>query len=114
LSAEETTKVNGIITEIPANSGEAPDLATATFKAPSEASKTCPDCTSGFKGRVGIYEILVVNPSVEAVIRSGQVSDQDMRKIASEQGMVTMLQDGILKAMEGLTSVDEVLRVAAI
>ncbi len=114
LTEEETGKVNEIIAAIPENSGEAPDIATAKFMKPGESSATCPACTNGFKGRVGIYEVLVVNPSVETVIRAGQVSDQDMRKIASEQGMVTMLQDGMLKAMEGLTSVDEVLRVAAI
>ena len=65
-----------------------------------------------YKGRVGLYEIFSMTKDIEAVILSGKVSEYDMLSIAQKAGMITMAQDGLLKALDGLTSVDEVLRVA--
>ena len=65
----------------------------------------------GYKGRVGIYEILTMSPELEQMILSGQVSEFEIEKLAVSQGMVTMVQDGILKVLDGVTSVDEVFRV---
>ena len=65
----------------------------------------------GYKGRIGVYEIFVMSDEIEKQINAGQVSESEMREIAKKQGMVTMAQDGILKALEGITSVDEVFRV---
>ncbi|MBI4433459.1 type II/IV secretion system protein [Candidatus Uhrbacteria bacterium] len=67
---------------------------------------------TGYKGRVGIYEILTMSKDIEEVVLSGKVSEYDMQTIAQNAGMVTMVQDGILKALDGLTSVSEVFRVA--
>ena len=111
LSPEDMERVTNIVKAIPENSGESPDLASAKFMSPNPDG--CPDCTGGYKGRVGIYEILVIDQKVEERIRAGSVTDAEMREIANAQGMVTMEQDGLLKAMEGLTSIDEVFRVAA-
>jgi len=111
LTPEETARVTKIIQAIPEASGEKPDLSTATFMAANPQG--CSACTGGYKGRVGVYEILVVDQIVGERIRSGSVSDADMREIANQQGMVTMEQDGILKAMDGQTSVQEIFRVAA-
>ncbi|HBU27722.1 TPA: hypothetical protein DEB00_01230 [Candidatus Uhrbacteria bacterium] len=111
LTTEELERVTKIIQAIPEASGEKPDLTTAHFM--TENPKGCSVCTGGFKGRVGVYEILVVDQVVEERIRSGSVSDADMRDIAFKQGMVTMEQDGLLKAMEGQTSIQEIFRVAA-
>ena len=66
----------------------------------------------GYKGRIGIYEIMIMNPKIEKIILSTNVSEYDIEKIAIEEGMVTMLQDGILKALDGITSLDEVLEKA--
>lgn len=75
--------------------------------------KGCEKCQHlGFHGRMGIYEIMSMNPAVEQLIISGHVSEYDMRKISEKHGMINMLQDGILKALEGITSLDEVFRVA--
>ena len=52
-----------------------------------------------------------MTPVVEQLILTGQVSEYEIEKIAVGNGMVTMVQDGILKAMAGITSVDEVFRV---
>jgi len=68
--------------------------------------------TVPFKGRIGVYEIFSMNKEIEAVILSGNVSEYQMIDIALRSGMITMAQDGILKALDGLTTVEEVLRVA--
>lgn len=73
----------------------------------------CEACQEiGYKGRIGIYEIFTLNKEVEKLILTGNVSEYDMQDIAIKNGMVTMVQDGILKAIDGITSVDEVFRVA--
>ncbi len=109
LDEETTAKVKAIVDSIPENSGENPDLAAATFF----NAKGCDKCSdSGYKGRVGIYEILIVNSAVEERIRAGSVTDKDMLAIGREQGMTTMVQDGMLKVMEGDTTLKEVFRVA--
>lgn len=76
-------------------------------------SPGCEACQGiGYKGRIGIYEIMVMDKDIEKTILSGQVSEYDMRGIAKSKGMVSMVQDGVLKALEGITSLDEVFRVA--
>ncbi len=64
----------------------------------------------GFKGRVGIHEVLKMTPSVKDLImknsRSSDIEDQ-----AKKEGMLTMLEDGIFKCVQGLTTIEEVLRV---
>jgi len=67
---------------------------------------------SGYKGRMGIYEIFAMSPEIEKLILSGQVSEYDMQNIAIKQGMITMAQDGLLKALDGITSVEEVFSKA--
>jgi len=70
----------------------------------------CDECHSGYRGRLGIYEVMTVSPEIEA-LAANKSTVTDIQKIAEQQGMVTMKQDGILKALQGLTSLDEVLRV---
>ncbi|MDO8667734.1 MAG: GspE/PulE family protein [bacterium] len=73
----------------------------------------CEACQSlGFKGRIGIYEIIIMNEQMEKSILSGQSSEYDMRDNAKKNGMITMVQDGLLKALDGITSVEEVFRVS--
>lgn len=66
----------------------------------------------GFQGRIGIFEVLVVNAEVEKLILDNQITEATIRQAAEHQGMVTMAQDGILKALDGITTVEEVFRVA--
>ncbi|MDO8593020.1 MAG: GspE/PulE family protein [bacterium] len=73
----------------------------------------CEACQGlGYKGRMGIYEVLTMSQEIEKLILSGQVSEYDMRDNAKKNGMITMAQDGLLKALDGITSVDEVFRVS--
>ncbi len=63
-----------------------------------------------FSGRAGIHEILKVSPAIkEAILKSG-TADQ-IQKIAEQEGMLTMMEDGIFQAVQGTTTIEEVLRV---
>ncbi|MBP7822244.1 MAG: type II/IV secretion system protein [Candidatus Moranbacteria bacterium] len=75
-------------------------------------STGCQKCNmTGFRGRKGIFEVLLMSPAVTAVINDLGNEDEILR-VALEDGMVTMTQDGILKAIEGTTTLEEVWRVA--
>lgn len=72
----------------------------------------CDECSGiGYRGRIGIYEILIMNEEIEKLILTGQVSEYQMQEIAVRHGMVTMVQDGLLKALDGITAVEEVFEV---
>lgn len=66
----------------------------------------------GYKGRVGLYEVMEVTEAIQALIVR-RATSSEIQKQAINQGMVTMRQDGYLKALTGLTTLDEVNRVAA-
>ena len=66
---------------------------------------------SGYSGRVGIFEVLDVNEKISRMVMDN-VTAQDIENEACSQGMLTMIQDGYLKALEGITSIEEVLRVS--
>jgi type IV pilus assembly protein PilB len=74
-------------------------------------AKGCPKCHGlGYKGRVGIFEIFTLNDEISQKI-SEMAPEPEILALALEAGMVMMLQDGILKALEGITSLEEVQRV---
>jgi type II secretory ATPase GspE/PulE/Tfp pilus assembly ATPase PilB-like protein len=71
----------------------------------------CAQCNKeGYKGRVGIYEVLEINDAMSKIIMENGTAD-DLRKQAEADGMITMLQDGFLKAKSGVTTIEEILRV---
>lgn len=73
--------------------------------------KGCPKCNNlGYKGRIGIFEVLTINEDIEKLIME-LAGKTEFTMAALEGGMITMLQDGILKAISGITSIDEVKRV---
>ena len=73
--------------------------------------KGCQECGgSGFKGRVGIFEVLEVTMEMQALI-TARVSEEKIKAQAIKDGMVTMLQDGFAKVEAGTTTLEEVLRV---
>ncbi len=100
---------------IPEASGEKPNLEKMVFYGPPGDKNACTACGGlGYKGQIGIYEIFAMSKDVENAILDEKVSEVHIEEIARKQGMITMVQDGLLKALDGLTSVDEVLRAAAI
>lgn len=74
--------------------------------------KGCNECGNlGYLGRVGIYEVLVVSEKISRLILE-RASTNDIEKQAVAEGMITLRQDGYLKALDGTTTMEEVLRVA--
>src|SRR3984893_17858141 len=77
------------------------------------AGRGCEECRqSGSKGRIAIHELLVVNDEVRELI-SHRASEHAIRRAARNAGMRTLLEDGILKAAQGLTTLEDVVRVVA-
>lgn len=73
--------------------------------------KGCAQCNNrGYKGRVGIYEMLEITDQVRKAILD-KASTKELFDIAQSLGMLTMAQDGFLKAKQGITTIEEILRV---
>lgn len=74
----------------------------------------CEKCNeTGYKGRIGIYEGIKMSPEVVSVIEMNPSSDE-VEKAAASQAILTLKQDGIMKVLQGITSVDELERVITI
>ncbi|MEE8131721.1 MAG: GspE/PulE family protein [Candidatus Paceibacterota bacterium] len=74
-------------------------------------AKGCEKCGGlGYKGRIGIFELLLVGKELEKVITQ-EVVGTEIKKIAITNGMVTIQQDGILKAISGFTTIEEIERI---
>jgi type IV pilus assembly protein PilB len=85
---------------------------TTVSKAKLYHGRGCPECGgTGYKGRIGIYEVLVVSEKIGKLVLE-HAPASTIEQVAREEGMITMKQDGYLKVLEGLTTLEEVLRVA--
>lgn len=72
--------------------------------------KSSKECLEGYKGRIGIYEILPITETIKDLIMKRSDSSQ-IQAQAEKEGMKTMVEDGFVKAVQGITSIEEVLRV---
>src|SRR5699024_7459922 len=73
----------------------------------------CPSCNmTGYRGRMAIHEVLVIDDSLRKLIMQS-VSASKIREYAKETGMKFLLDDGLMKVADGLTTTEEVLRVAS-
>lgn len=104
------TAVKGFIkkqlSEVPSGQLKDIDVEQLTFY----HGRGCPNCTNGYRGRIGIFEVLPMSDSIEELaVKKAPASE--LKKQAIAEGMVTMVQDGLMKALKGITTVDEVLRV---
>lgn len=81
-------------------------------KIPFYRPKKSDECPDGYKGRVGIHEVLTMSSSVRQLIMQHATSD-DIETQARKEGMLTMIEDGIFQASQGRTSLEEVLRVVS-
>ncbi len=71
----------------------------------------CEKCNGiGYKGRLGLYEIMSITPENQKIIFEQSLSDKEIEKLAIDDGMITMVQDGILKALAGLTTIEEIIK----
>lgn len=72
--------------------------------------KGCDQCQMGYKGRIGLYEVLTISKKVEEIIMQGG-SSLDIQKQALEEGMFTIHRSGLMRVAEGVTSLEEINRV---
>ena len=70
----------------------------------------CGKCNAGYKGRIGIYEAILMNETIETVITENS-NERDIKKASESQGIFDMKEDGILKILKGVTSMEELERV---
>lgn len=74
----------------------------------------CEKCNgTGYKGRIGIYEAIIADESIEKIVRKNP-SEREIKKVALAQEIYSMLQDGIIKVLSGVTSLDELGRVVGL
>ncbi len=74
------------------------------------AKQADPCAANPYKGRIGIYEVLTSSETIQKMITSHATSDE-LQQQAIKDGMITMQQDGFVKALQGLTTIEEILRV---
>ncbi len=82
------------------------------FKEPYQIfhSKGCPKCKGrGVMGRLALFEVFLMSPALEEIITSGPTIQKIMKE-AKAQGMITLRQDGVIKALQGKVSIEEVIR----
>jgi type IV pilus assembly protein PilB len=122
-SVAETAAIQATVGRLlPKNKEEAPKLAKdlgyqnlplATQNAYTLTKGTPgPKSPGGYKGRMGIYEVFSITEEIQKLILQ-RATSADIQRMAKEQGMVDMREDGYLKALAGLTTIEEVNRVAA-
>ena len=76
------------------------------FKA---APQGCPKCNNtGYKGRIGVFEIILIDDEIERLVLKGESSEYEMQKQAFRQGQITMRQDGLLRVLTGMTDLEEI------
>jgi type IV pilus assembly protein PilB len=73
----------------------------------------CTTCgNTGYKGRMAIHEVMTVTEEIERMVAEN-ASSEEMGRVARQQGMLTLREDGMEKVRQGLTSIEEILRVVA-
>jgi type II secretory ATPase GspE/PulE/Tfp pilus assembly ATPase PilB-like protein len=74
----------------------------------------CSNCTDGYRGRVGIFEMLTISARTRELIRASDFSLAQLRSVAVSDGFRSLVDDGVEKIARGITTVDEVLGAAEI
>jgi len=70
----------------------------------------CPNCTHGYRGRIAIQEVLLINQDIRDAISSG-IRKEELRKLVYTKDVITLLQDGLFKVTAGFITTDEVLKL---
>jgi len=105
-NAEELARVKLVISKIPPEGGVKIPVNLVFYR-----GKGCEQCHKiGYFGRIGVFEVFAVSDEIKELIFQ-RASTTAIQKLAVEQGMVTMQQDAIIKALDGLTDLSEVWRV---
>ena len=107
-TGEEFT-IKKAIDRMPASAKESLPKSNFEIYKPGEGCKECGG--KAYKGRIGVFETLAMTDELERIVLTN-ISEEELRKEAQRQGMITMFQDGIIKVLKGLTSLEELLTVA--
>lgn len=106
ISAETEKRIAAFLKRMPARLDTQPYASVSMYEAVG-----CEACNSfGYKGRVGIFEFLVAGPELEELVLK-DASEPALWAFARKQGMITLQEDGILKTLTGITSLEEVEKV---
>lgn len=106
LEGEEKKVVDTILAEVTDKKYLEGIDSTQIFK-----SVGCDICNmTGFKGRIGIHEAIVMSYDIELVVREN-ASEREIRAASTKQGLLTLQQDGIIKTLTGVTTLDELKRI---
>jgi type IV pilus assembly protein PilB len=88
------------------------DKGVSWEKIPIYRPKSSADSEDGYKSRIGIHEVLRVSTAIKDLIMKGATTGE-VEEQAKKEGMVTMIEDGVFKVVQGITTVEEVLRVVS-
>jgi len=69
----------------------------------------CEHCTDGYRGRLGIFELLTITPKLRDIVRESKCNLTDLRLAAAEENFDSLINDGIAKVLNGITTMDEIL-----
>ncbi len=112
IKPEEETLLRKILKDAAANGKNlaaynlTPDMPIKLFTAPG-----CPECNrTGFKGRIGIFEAIKTDEAIEKIIPTNP-SEREIKRVAAHQGIFNMQEDGVVKILSGITSIEEVQSV---
>ena len=106
LSPELEGKAQRFLENLPSRVAKTKYSSPSVYKA-----KGCTECNGiGYRGRTSIFELFVINDAMEEVIYKNP-NEIELKRLAKEQSMTTMQEDGILKAFQGITSIEEVKRL---
>jgi len=70
----------------------------------------CPECSSGYHGRIAIQEVLLISPEIRDAINA-RVSKAELRNLVYKSDVITLLQDGLYKVLAGFTTIEEVIKL---
>ena len=84
------------------------EIGTFPIFGPNE--KGCSNCTEGYKGRAGVFQVMPISETIKTLIMEG-CTEQDIEKAAHDEGTIDLRGSGLLKVKDGLTSLEEIERV---
>ncbi|MFC1656702.1 type II/IV secretion system protein [Patescibacteria group bacterium] len=113
---QEVTPPEGVLADIEKELSSISQKSEVTIQKPYKfyRGKGCSNCSNtGYTGRIGIFEVLPLSENIGRLIAK-RAPGSEIKKQAIEEGMLTMIQDGLIKSLKGLTTIDEVLRVTSV